>query len=98
MFSDISFEWDEVKNSRNKRVHGVSFQFAQFVFEDPYHLLLFDPFKDGEDGYHALGLVTESALILVVHTRREKDGNKVVRIISVRKATSTERKKYEERR
>jgi len=31
----LRFEWDEVKNKRNRRKHGIWFEEAQSVFDDP---------------------------------------------------------------
>jgi uncharacterized DUF497 family protein len=31
----MQFEWDETKNDLNKTKHGVSFEEAQSVFNDP---------------------------------------------------------------
>jgi uncharacterized DUF497 family protein len=36
-------EWDEAKNTSNKRKHGISFQEAVTVFADEHGLLLADP-------------------------------------------------------
>jgi uncharacterized DUF497 family protein len=32
------FVWDEVKNKANQRKHGISFELAQLIFDDPHHL------------------------------------------------------------
>lgn len=37
------FEWDEEKNTKNKKKHGISFEEAQTVFEDEYAILFDDP-------------------------------------------------------
>ena len=39
----LRFEWDERKNVRNQRKHGVSFDEAETVFLDDQALLLDDP-------------------------------------------------------
>ena len=33
--TEITFEWDEKKNKLNKKIHGISFDDARFVFSDP---------------------------------------------------------------
>jgi hypothetical protein len=38
----VRFEWDEAKNRSNRRKHGVSFEVARRVFEDPLALMLLD--------------------------------------------------------
>ena len=45
---DIRFEWDEAKNRSNQRKHhGVSFEEARQVFQDPLHLSVQDRIEDG---------------------------------------------------
>ena len=44
-----SFEWDEEKNQENKSKHGVSFEEAQYAFEDPYSLIIEDKFHSAEE-------------------------------------------------
>ena len=85
----MKFEWDEAKNSYNKKAHGISFETALHVFDDPYYLEVYDfEHSDDEDRYIALGKVGE--VIFVVFTER-KDR---IRLISARIATSSERRLY----
>jgi uncharacterized DUF497 family protein len=73
----------------------VSFETAEAVFDDPFHLSRFDPHPDG-DRWQTVGKVGP-VLLLVVHTSPEGDQEDAVcRIISARKATAHERKAYEE--
>jgi len=44
----MRYEWDERKNHRNQRKHGVSFELATLVFEDPNCLIAFD--REDESG------------------------------------------------
>ena len=92
----MKFEWDEVKNQSNQRKHKVSFELAAKVFEDPLHIAKFDRILDNEERWHTLGRAMGIVLLLVVHTYRLHDGEEVIRIISARKATSHERREYEE--
>ena len=48
-FISMRFEWDEEKNAVNQRKHGVDFETASFVFQDPLHLPTQDRDVDGED-------------------------------------------------
>lgn len=32
----LRFEWDQSKNETNKRKHGIDFETAQLVFDDPF--------------------------------------------------------------
>lgn len=34
----MEIAWDENKNKSNKLKHGISFETAEKVFDDPYHL------------------------------------------------------------
>ena len=87
------FEWDPVKARENLRKHGVSFEEAQTVFDDEQALLLDDPDHSvGEQRFVLLGLSAPLRVVLVVHSYREDDA--VIRIISARKATRSERAQY----
>ena len=69
----IRFEWDPVKARTNLRKHGVSFEDAMHVFEDPYALFEQDRTDEaGELRWQALGLAGEAAVVLVAHTVREE--------------------------
>jgi len=93
---DLQFEWDERKNVRNQRKHGVSFEEAETVFLDDRALLLDDPdHSSREDRFILLGLSAAVRMLVVCHDYRAS-GN-VIRLISARKVTATERKGYLER-
>ena len=94
------FSWDNAKNRRNQRKHGVSFEIAQMVFADPLHVSRQDRFEDGEERWQTIGLAGGLALLLVAHTWHEVDDatgrdTETIRIISARRATKLERKVYE---
>jgi len=94
--ADIRFEWDQRKNTANKRKHGISFEEAATVFSDDNALLLSDPeHSDEEDRFLLLGLSVSLRTLVVCHCYR-KDA-KVIRIISARKATRNERTQYVQR-
>ncbi|MCL4475106.1 MAG: BrnT family toxin [Nitrospirae bacterium] len=89
----LIFEWDTDKAKRNIETHGVSFDEASTTFKDTLSLTIHDPLhSDKEDRFILIGSSIKNRLLVVVHTER---GNKI-RIISARKATKKERKKYEE--
>jgi uncharacterized DUF497 family protein len=87
----MRFEWDSRKAARNLREHGVSFESAKRVFDDPHHLIAEDITDDHEQRYQAIGL-SESAVLLVVAfvDRSASDNEIIIRIISARKAISYE--------
>lgn len=91
----MRIEWDEAKNRSNLTKHGVSFETAQLVFDDPHHVSMQDRQVGGEDRWQTFGLVGGAVLLLVAHTWRDEDGEEIVRVISARKATSRERQHYE---
>ncbi len=96
MVQDLRFEWDERKNAYNQRKHGVSFEEAETVFLDDLALLLDDPDHSGrEDRFILLGLSAAVRVLVVCHCYLASDD--VIRLISARKATATERKGYFER-
>ena len=92
----LSFEWDESKNRVNKRKHGVGFEIATQVFEDPGHVVVNDPTEKGEQRWQAIGFVENALLLLVVHTLTEGDGAEFIRLISARRATRCEAQIYGE--
>lgn len=92
----MPWTWDPAKNRTNERKHGVSFETAQLVFDDPLALSRPDAGAHDEERWQTVGVVANVA-IFVVHTALEDEGEEPVgRIISARKATRSERKAYEE--
>lgn len=92
----MRFEWDEAKDRANRRKHGLGFDLARLVFDDPFHLSLQDRHEGGEERWQTLGRIGPVVILLVAHTYNERDGEEVIRIISARKATRHERACYEE--
>lgn len=93
----IRFDWDKEKNIANHKKHGISFEEARSVFVDENALMIHDPDHSAgdEDRFILLGLSASIRLMVVCHCYRESDD--VIRIISARKATRTEQKRYWER-
>jgi len=88
----MDFEWDEAKAKKNLKNHSVSFEYVTRAWLDPYYKEWQDQRKDyGEDRFVRLALI-ENYLYYVSFTYR---GN-VTRIISARRATKPERRKYED--
>jgi uncharacterized DUF497 family protein len=93
------FDWDPVKNRDNLRKHGIRFETAQLVFEDPWILSRRDlSHEDLEERYNALGEIASGTILFVVFTVREQDQAEIVRLISARAASAQERRLYEEAR
>ena len=88
---NMPFEWDEEKNKTNIRKHGLDFADAWEIFTSPMLVTLDDRQDYGEDRWIGIGLV-RARVVVVVYSEREEE---VIRIISMRKALSHERTKYE---
>ena len=89
----IKFEWDPRKDNANQRKHGISFEEAQSVFFDENAVQFYDEHhSEQEDRFIMLGLSIRSRILVVCHCERESGD--VIRIISARKATKSERKYY----
>ncbi len=87
------FEWDEAKSRANFQKHGYKFEDVIKIFDGPTLDRLDDRFDYSEPRYLSIGLVDGIAMVAVAHT--DRDG--VIRIISARRATKTERKAYDKR-
>lgn len=92
----MRFEWDPRKNVLNLRKHKLSFETAQLIFQDPQIHSELDHIVDGEERWQSIGYVNSVLIVLVAHSVRDEDGEEVIRILSARKATAHERKRYEE--
>jgi uncharacterized DUF497 family protein len=90
---ELRFAWDEAKNRQNIKKHGVSFEEAQSAFLDDNAIRFFDPdHSEDEDRFIMLGISFKLRILVVCHCCQEHD--RVVRIISARKATRQEANHY----
>ena len=96
---EFIFEWDARKARTNLEKHKVSFDEAQTIFVDPLLVTFPDELhSETEERFISIGMSMQERVSLVVHTEREEIGERIViRIISCRKATFSERKIYEEK-
>ena len=88
---DLTFVWDEDKNQRNIRKHGIDFETAALVFNDDLRLEFPDlEHSEDEDRYNTIGLVED--VLFVVYCDRENQDTKTtdIRIISARLADKYE--------
>jgi uncharacterized protein len=86
-------KWDKVKAAGNLSKHGVSFEEAKTVFDDPLYVDFYDPsHSESEERYLIVGVSSQKRLLIVSYTER---GNSV-RLISAREVTRREREAYEE--
>ena len=91
----MRFEWDANKNRINKRKHGISFESAMRVWNDPFHWSYFDRIENGERRMHCVGTVGAATILLVVYVELDSHGEEVIRIIGARRATRHEKHAYE---
>jgi uncharacterized DUF497 family protein len=87
-----TFEWDDEKAQANIEKHGISFEQAKTIFNGPVWSWVDKRFSYGEIRLITIGLVEETAVIVVVHT----DRNGITRLISARPANRKERRRYDE--
>jgi hypothetical protein len=85
-------EWDPGKARLNARKHGVALGDAVAVLEDETALTMRDPFPEDEERWITLGLDAFGRVLVVVYTWRGER----LRLISTRKATPREMRRYEE--
>ncbi|EAR0284417.1 BrnT family toxin [Salmonella enterica subsp. enterica serovar Java] len=95
MDAETVFEWDEVKAASNYRKHGIRFEEAARVFDDPFHLSIQDRYENGEYRWQSIGMVRGCMMVVVVHTTRFEDGTEIIRLISARRAERRELRRYE---
>ena len=89
----MTFAWDDEKAATNLAKHGVPFDEAKTVFDDPLYVDFYDPEHSVvEARYIIIGTSRQGRLLIVSYT--ERTGG--VRLISARELTSTERETYEE--
>jgi len=92
----MKFEWDLEKARTNLIKHGVAFEDAEFVWDDPLHVIRFDRVENGEERWWAIGVVGAVAILVAVHAFPGPDDETRVRIISARRASRQERRIYEQ--
>ena len=89
----MEFEWNAEKAEANLKKHEVSFDEAKTVFNDPLFVIFADPDHSVEENrFIIMGESNQNRLLVVSYTERSSK----TRLISARKATRSERKKYEE--
>lgn len=88
----MQFEWNESKAEHNLSKHGVLFEEAKTVFDDPLYVDFYDPdHSDNEERHLIAGQSNRGQLLIVSYTERGDS----IRLISAREVTRTEREAYE---
>ena len=89
----MKFEWDGNKAEANLSKHGISFDEAKTVFDDPLYVDFYDPdYSDEENRYIIIGESQQRRLLIVSYTERDHK----IRLISAREVTKKEKEDYEE--
>ncbi len=91
------FEWDDRKAEANFNKHGIRFEEAALVFNDPFALSEQDRIENGEQRWQTIGMSGSCLMLLVAHTVFYEEQNiEIVRIISARRVNKKERRRYEQ--
>lgn len=91
--AELRFEWDPRKDRANQKKHGISFAEAKTVFLDEFARIIDDPeHSEGEQRFLMLGMSIGLRVLVVCHCFRGTD--RVIRIISARRADASERNEY----
>jgi uncharacterized protein len=88
----MKFTWNKQKNKANVEKHGLDFADAYKVFESPMLVKLDDREEYGEDRWIGIGLM-DLRVVVIVFAEPEEN---TLRVISFRKATTDERRRYEQ--
>ena len=87
----LEFAWRDAKAEANLQAHGVSFDLAKTVFEDPLAVERLDDREDyGEERFVIVGMAAGGVVLFVAFTEREGR----MRIVSARRATQNEQDDY----
>lgn len=93
---DLRIEWDAAKARVNTLKHGVTFEEAETAFYDDYAIVVPDPeHSSSEERFLLIGLSSALRVLVVVHC--EADNGDVIRLISARRVTRSERAQYDAR-
>ena len=87
----MTVEFDPKKNVANLSKHGLSLSDVDGALDDPLAVTLEDASSQSEQRWITLGTNVFGTLCVVIHTQRRNN----IRIVSVRKATTKERRDYE---
>jgi hypothetical protein len=87
---NLRFEWDNSKAKDNFAKHGVSFELAKRVFDDPFAVEFPDDREDYDEERFAIIGIVEGRILYVIYAERKN----IIRIISARSATRHEQEPY----
>ncbi|MDR0991261.1 MAG: BrnT family toxin [Propionibacteriaceae bacterium] len=87
----LRFEWDPNKSASNKLKHGVDFEQAKVIWNDPGRFRMPVRYTENEERFATIGLIDGR-----MYTAITTDRNGVIRIISVRRARRGEEKLHDQ--
>lgn len=85
-----TFVWDQAKAAQNLQKHGVAFEEAATVFDDPLFVLQ-DASRNDEHRDAVIGFSSTGRLLTVVHIEVYGES---IRLISARRASPAEETTY----
>ena len=93
----FQFDWDDAKAARNTAKHGISFEAATTIFNDPQLLTMADlTHGEGDERWFSVGCASNGVLLSIVYLWSEAIPPVTdVRLISARKATQAEIRYYQ---
>lgn len=89
------FVWDHSKARTNEFKHGISFELATRIWDDPAHLIALEGIYNSEERWLIIGRVGHLTVLVAVFVEPTLDGE-LIRLISARKATPHERRRYDQ--
>jgi uncharacterized DUF497 family protein len=88
-FEDIQFEWEDEKEQKIIKAHGLDFETAKYIFADQERIERYDEKHSiDEDRWQTMGMIN-NVVFLVYTERRGK-----IHIITARVADPEERRIY----
>ena len=91
----MEFVWDERKNKANQHKHNISFELATLIFDDINIVSFLDKrFLHVEERWQAIGRIREVLIFVAYVLEESENGEEIIRIITARKATSNEARRY----
>ena len=89
----MKFVWDRNKNQKNIKIHGIDFNDVSIMFDFPMLTCIDNRFDYGEERWVGIGFL-KGIIAVIVYV--EDDEKEIIRIVSCRKATKNEIKKFKE--
>jgi uncharacterized protein len=81
--TEVTFEWDIAKDRTNRKKHGIDFETADTVFDDPFHTSFKKAVIGGEERWLTIGSIG-TGIVVVAYTYWQTLSEETIRIISAR--------------